>query len=479
MQMKAVWLTLVVSLMVLPGASAWSADASVDVNAAPNSTVDVTKQPEESMTAGSGESKAAGSKPAEDDHATTATVTGESAGSVTRAIDEAQTSASSEARPNTIGDTSASGDTNSTSDALVNAIYADNVVDRRIPLTVSIAPEKYEATVSMFVSRDSSSFDTDSKIAALKIAKSILDAQPSLTLARVQFKSLRCDDYKEIIVGGGDVSSYNAGRKSKEDVANGLEIVSIPISNEQLQSQSTAASALLARLTKAKEGAGFDTGTPRTEPSNGSPLENPTASATPTPENGRTGDNAITAVVPVLKPTAFSGTGPRTTSASPSASVPAAHGANDKLFIWNSIAFYYPPHWAQRRVSKNAWATPDEDDVAEIACQTRTGQPLVSLARFFRISASERLRTESDLGTAFNLEVTQPEPVRFGSAKQFLGQSLLSTGRDGQIYFRRIYFQMGRELYALTLRCKDSESSTCEREFSRMLATVHTPVKKK
>lgn len=445
--MKSLWRVLLVSLLALSESATWPFDSEATD----------TKAPVDGAAVGTSETPAASSlllKQNSDD------LSGESAA-------------------NTTGDTRAATDTNSGSDMLVSAIYDANAVDRRIPVMVSVAPERYEATISMFVNRDSSSFDYDSKIAALKIAKSILDAQPSLTLAKVQFKSLRCNDYKEIVVGGGDVSSYNAGRRSKEDIANSLEVVDVPITGEQLQTESNAANALLARLNKERNG---DAEEAKTVSHAASPGRAETLTASSSKIVARTGD-AIAAVVPAVKPVekVDAGLGSAATSTPiPSlASTLPAHGPKDKLFVWNPVAFYFPPQWVKRRVSKNAWSTPDEDDVAEIACRTRTGEPQVGLARFFRISLAERLRTESELGTAFNLEVTQPEPVRFGSAKQFIGQSLLSTGREGKIYFHRVYFQLGRDLYALTLRCRDIEASACEREFMRMLATVYTLPQKK
>ncbi|HEY9755287.1 MAG TPA: hypothetical protein V6C97_09005 [Oculatellaceae cyanobacterium] len=444
--MKSLWRVLLVSLLTLPGSATWAFDSEAT----------------DTKTSGDGAAMGTGETPAA------------SSSQPKRNSDDLR----GEFVANTTCDTKAVTDTNSDSDLLVNAIYDANAVDRRIPVMVSVVPERYEATISMFVNRDSSSFDSDSKIAALKIAKSILDAQPSLTLAKVQFKSLKCNDYKEIVVGGGDVSSYNAGRRSKEDIANSLEVVAVPITGEQLQTESNAANALHARLNKAKNG---DAEKSKTDAGSAVPGASEKQAASSS-KSARAGD-AIAAVAPVVKPVekvdAGLSSASTATSTPPLASTLPAHGPKDKLFVWNSVAFYYPQRWVQRRVSKNAWSTPDEDDVAEIACRTRTGEAQVGLARFFRISLAERLRTESELGTAFDLEVTQPEQVRFGSAKQFVGQSLLSTGREGKIYFRRVYFQLGHDLYALTLRCRDVEASACEREFMRMLATVYMPRQKK
>ena len=342
------------------------------------------------------------------------------------------------------------------SDDLVNAIYNSNVVDKRIPLAVTL--DKHQATVSMFVNRDSQTFENDSKIAALKIAKSLLDSDPSLTSAVVQFKSQRFTDYIEIAVGGGDVTAYSAGRKTKDEIARGLEVATVPISGEQLQKDAKSAAAAKDAISASDD--------------NGSSI------AADSGQAGGTADSKVATVtgqpLALASPTADK---PPEKAAGTLPSLAPPVTAKDKLFKYGRIAFYYPANWLQRPVSRNDWATPDELGLAEFACSTRTGQPFVNLARFTRIGLQQRLRTEAELGTAFDLEVTPPERVRVGYGGGINAVCVISSGREGRLYFKRVYFNCGPELYAITLRCKSVEAALMDRDFKRILGTLHSPRK--
>jgi len=139
------------------------------------------------------------------------------------------------------------------------------------------------------------------------------------------------------------------------------------------------------------------------------------------------------------------------------------------------VAFFYPPNWSPRAISKNFWATPDEQDLAELACKSKGGNPFLSLSRFNHITEDARLENEAMVGTAFGLEVTTPETIKIGFGSMVVAKSILSTGRDGLIFFKRVYFKDGFELYALTLKCKASEAPSLEPDFMRILSTIHAP----
>jgi hypothetical protein len=351
---------------------------------------------------------------------------------------------------------SAEADQETEAQALEQIVRKARVVDSRIPLTVEI--NNHQAIVGLSVVRTTPTFELDSKSAALDISRAILDADPDVTSVLTQFKSARSSEYNEVLVGGGEVSSLNAGRVSRDKLLNSLELSTMILVDQPGTSDS--------KNDKRAESASFIDPSTKLKPSDGNafallPTDIPgsVTSETPIPAVG-SDPYFEQAMREHLKP------------------VPKPHGPprpKDKYFCLGRVAFFYPANWSQRIVSRNDWATPDEQDVAELACKSKGGNPFLSLSRFNHISEDARLQNEAEVGFAFGLEVTKPETIKIGYGNTVLAKSILSTGREGLLYFKRVYFKDGFDLYALTLKCKASEAPALEPEFMRILSTIHAP----
>ena len=81
------------------------------------------------------------------------------------------------------------------------------------------------------------------------------------------------------------------------------------------------------------------------------------------------------------------------------------------------------------------------------------------------------------MGIAFDLDVSQPEEVKIGCRGVVPATSVTSIGRQVRVYFKRVYFQVGSVLYALTLNAGATPGQPVDRDFSRILSTLHAPRK--
>lgn len=340
--------------------------------------------------------------------------------------------------------------------ALEDIVHKAKIVDYRIPLVIEIT--NHQAIVSLSVMRTTSTFELDSKNAALDISRSIMDADPEITSVLTQFKSAKSSEYNEVLVGGGEVSSYNAGRTSREQLLNSLELNAMILVDQPGSSDS--------KNNTKPESATLVDPTAKLKPSDGNAF-----ALLPTDTSGD-----ITSAIPI--PAVGSDPYFEQTMRERLKSVPRPPGPprpKDKYFCMGRVAFFYPPNWSPRAISKNFWATPDEQDLAELACKSKGGNPFLSLSRFNHITEDARLLNEAEVGNAFGLEVTTPETIKIGFGSMVVAKSILSTGRDGLIFFKRVYFKDGFDLYALTLKCKASEAPSLEPDFMRILSTIHAP----
>jgi hypothetical protein len=336
--------------------------------------------------------------------------------------------------------------------ALEQVVQKARVVDPRIPLTVEI--NNHQAIVGLSVARTTSTFELDSKNAALDISRAILDADSDITSVLTQFKSAKSSEYNEVLVGGGEVSSMNAGRVSREQLLNSLELATMILVDQPGSSDT--------KNEKRPESASFIDPSTKLKPSDGNAF-----ALLPTDIPGVTSETPIPAV----------GSDPYFDQAMREhlKPVPRPPRPKDKYFCLGRVAFFYPPNWAPRVVSRNDWATPDEQDIAELACKSKGGNPFLSLSKFNHMSVDARLQNEAEVGFAFGLEVSTPETIKIGYGNSVFAKSVLSTGREGLLYFKRVYFKDGFDLYALTLKCKASEAPALEPEFMRVLSTIHAP----
>jgi hypothetical protein len=337
--------------------------------------------------------------------------------------------------------------------ALVDIVHRARVIDARIPLEIEIV--NHQAIAALSVKRTTSTFELDSKNAAFDISRAIMDADPDITSVLVQFKSASSSEYNEVLVGGGEVSSYNSGRVSREQILNSLELNTM-ILVVQPGAKGTGADIK-------PESARFADAGSKLKASEGNSF-----ALLPTDTSG-----GITDEIPIPAV----GSDPYFERAVKENSKPVhlPRRPRDKYFCMGRVAFFYPPAWTRRAVSKNFWATPDEVDLAEFACRSKGGNPFLSLSKFEHISEEARLENEAMVGAAFGLEVTTPETIKIGYGGVVVAKSILSTGRDGLIYFKRVYFKDGFDLYALTLKCKASEAAALEPDLAHILSTIHAP----
>jgi hypothetical protein len=337
--------------------------------------------------------------------------------------------------------------------ALEQVVQKAKVVDPRIPLTIEI--NNHQAIIGLSVARTTPTFELDSKNAALDISRAIMDADAEVTSVLTQFKSAKSSEYNEVLIGGGEVSSFNAGRLNREQLLNSLELTTMILVEQPGSSNS--------KNDKRPESASFIDPAKNLKPSNGNafallPTDIPGSVTSETPIPAAGSDPYFEqAMREHLKP------------------APRPPRPKDKYFCLGRVAFLYTPNLSQSVVSKNFWATPDEQDLAELACKSKGGNPFLSLSRFNHISEDARLQNEAEVGYAFGLEVTTPETIKIGYGNSVFAKSVLSTGRDGLLYFKRVYFKDGFDLYALTLKCKASEALTLEPDFMRILSTIHAP----
>ncbi len=98
-----------------------------------------------------------------------------------------------------------------------------------------------EVTVSKFVTEGSKDIDKDSKIEAVMIAKTIMDADPSVKRVKTQFFDRSAPtEFHSITVGIGDVKAFGSGAISGVDLMNSLESVKGSTPNPPLGSPETS-----------------------------------------------------------------------------------------------------------------------------------------------------------------------------------------------------------------------------------------------
>lgn len=136
---------------------------------------------------------------------------------------------------------------------LISKLTAAKIVQAGAPVVITSSDA--ETTVAKHMG-SSPSPDTDCKIEAVMIAKTIMDADPSIKRVKTQFYS-KSDptEYSSVSVGIGDIKAFGSGAISTEDLMKSLELNKGSNPNPPLGTTSKPADASAAESTNAADDA--------------------------------------------------------------------------------------------------------------------------------------------------------------------------------------------------------------------------------
>jgi hypothetical protein len=376
------------------------------------------------------------------------------------------------------------------SSELSKSIGEAKILDPRITLQVNV--EGANAQVAMFVNPNTNTFEADCKDSALSIAKAVLDADHDLKKVAIQFKSYRSKDFKQIDVSQSDLMSFNDGSLSKDDFLQKLELKTVVVdgsANHDATSSNNSGSTTSDRMAVVASASvpGADHSAPssavtavkphrdpqdkfdrelaafRAKLSKSTPISAGSDNKTATEQTSKTAGKNSARVASVTKPT--------------DEGMHLSKTYDDKNHLYKSewMAFYYPEDWTHQRSYKNFWATPDERDIAQFVSKATPGAA-VTAALYIGLSLEQKLDSEEKLAAVYDYEII-PRNVKIGYEEKVPAISLESVrkGQNGEeLFFRRIYFMVGRQLCSLTLSCMNTDQQKMNTAFASLLATIHS-----
>lgn len=374
------------------------------------------------------------------------------------------------------------------SSELAQAISEAKILDPRIQLTINVNGP--EAQVSMFVNPNTSTFETDCKDSALSIGKTLIDADHDLKSVAVQFRSYRSKDYKQIEIVRNDVNSFNDGSLSKDDFLQKLELKYVPAEGSSKNVVAGASDANTGNNERTTVAAATAPSAPADDASVAlrkhrdpqDKFDNDLAAfraklaKSNSKSSGATAANTGDAAN--SKSALKNATKTASTAKAPEVRLSQTYDDKNHLYKSEWMAFYYPEDWTHQRAYKNYWATPDERDIAQFVSKVTPGAA-VTAALYIGLSLEQKLDSEEKLAAVYNYEII-PRNLKIGYEERVPAISLESVrkGQNGEeLFFRRIYFMVGRQLCSLTLSCLNTDQQKMNSAFASLLGTIHSPHK--